>query len=192
MKIILGIPTANRAEAAALYWEAFGEKLGLVLGPKHRALKFIASVLRADHGICAIDGDGHLLGVVGFKTSKGALVNGSFKDLRNAYGWVGAAARLTMLASLEREIENARFVMDGLFVAPDARNLGVGTALLGAISAEARRRGYAQVRLDVIDSNTRAKALYLKEGFKELGTTKLGLLQFAFNFRAATTMVRDV
>jgi len=192
MKIILGIPTANRAEAAALYWEAFGEKLGFVLGPKHRALKFITSVLRADHGICAVDDDGHLLGVVGFKTSKGALVNGSFKDLQSAYGWVGATIRLAMLASLERDIENARFVMDGLFVAPAARNQGVGTALLDAISAEARRRGYAQVRLDVIDSNPRARALYLKEGFKELGTSKLGVLRFAFNFRAATTMVRDV
>ncbi|MFT6944766.1 MAG: hypothetical protein ACJAUW_001343, partial [Yoonia sp.] len=40
--------------------------------------------------------------------------------------------------------------------------------------------------------NPRAKALYLKEGFKELRTTKLGLLRFAFNFHAATTMVRDV
>jgi len=79
-----------------------------------------------------------------------------------------------------------------LFVAPAARNQGVGTALLDAISAEARRRGYAQVRLDVIDSNPRARALYLKEGFKELGTSKLGVLRFAFNFRAATTMVRDV
>ena len=192
MKIILGIPTANRAEAAALYWEAFGQKLGFVLGPKHRALQFITSVLRTDHGICAVDDDGHLLGVVGFKTSKGALVNGSFKDLQSAYGWVGATIRLAMLASLERDIENARFVMDGLFVAPAARNQGVGTALLDAISAEARRRGYAQVRLDVIDSNPRARALYLKEGFKELGTSKLGVLRFAFNFRAATTMVRDV
>ena len=173
MKIILGIPTANRAEAAALYWEAFGQKLGFVLGPKHRALQFITSVLRTDHGICAVDDDGHLLGVVGFKTSKGALVNGSFKDLQSAYGWVGATIRLAMLASLER-------------------NQGVGTALLDAISAEARRRGYAQVRLDVIDSNPRARALYLKEGFKELGTSKLGVLRFAFNFRAATTMVRDV
>jgi ribosomal protein S18 acetylase RimI-like enzyme len=192
MKINLGIPVANRAEAAALYWDAFGEKLGLVLGPKHHALKFITSVLRADHGICAIDDAGYLLGVVGFKTSNGALVNGSFKDLRNAYGWVGAAVRFALLASLEHEIENARFVMDGLFVAPDARNQGVGTALLVAISAEAKRRGYAQVRLDVIDTNPRAKALYLKEGFKELRTTKLGLLRFAFNFHAATTMVRDV
>ncbi len=192
MNIHVGIPAANCAEAAALYWEAFGEKLGFVLGPKHRAVQFVTSVIRADHGICAIADDGQLLGVVGFKTSQGALVNGNFQDLRRAYGWIGAAIRFGLLTSLERDTENVRFLMDGLFVAPDARNKGVGTALLDAVSAEAKRRGYAQVRLDVVDTNPRAKALYLSKGFKVLKTTQLGLLRFAFGFHAATTMVRDV
>ena len=72
MRITTGIPEANRPEAAALYWEAFGEKLGFVLGPKYRALIFIGSVLRGDHGISAHDDDGRLLGVAGFKTAQGA------------------------------------------------------------------------------------------------------------------------
>lgn len=192
MKITVGIPHKNRAEAAALYWEAFGEKLGFVLGPKYRALIFITSVLRADHGICAHDDKGRLLGVAGFKTSKGALVGGDFTDLRRVYGWVGAAIRIMLLAALERDTENERFLMDGLYVAQEARGQGVGTALLDAISAEAKRRGYTQVRLDVIDTNPRAKALYLHEGFVEVKTQKLGLMRHVFGFSAATTMVRDV
>ena len=192
MKVITGIPDANRAEAAALYWEAFGEKLYFTMGPKYRALSFITRVLRADHGICAFDDTGRLLGVAGFKTAHGALVGGDFKDLRKIYGWVGAGIRILLLAALERDSENERFLMDGIFVAEEARGQGVGTALLKAVYAEAKLRGYHQVRLDVIDTNPRARALYLHEGFKEVDTRSIGILRHIFGFNAATTMVRDV
>ena len=75
MKVTTGIPDANRAEAAALYWDAFGEKLGFTLGPKYRALIFITQVLRSDHGICAFGDDGRLLGVAGFKTKHLSLIH---------------------------------------------------------------------------------------------------------------------
>ncbi len=192
MKITVGIPDANRGEAAALYWEAFGEKLGFVMGPKYRALTFITAVLRSDHGICAHSDDGRLLGVAGFKTVHGALVGGEFRDMRRVYGWVGASIRVLLLAVLERDTENERFLMDGIFVAQEARGQGVGTALLDAIAAEAKKRGYKQVRLDVIDTNPRARALYLHEGFVEVETRQMGIMRHVFGFNAATTMVRDV
>ncbi|MGJ8587761.1 MAG: GNAT family N-acetyltransferase [Yoonia sp.] len=192
MKITVGIPEKDREEAAALYWDAFGEKLGFTMGPKYQAMMFVRSVLRPDHGICAHDDDGRLLGIAGFKTSKGALVGGDFNDLRRVYGWVSAAIRCSLLSLLERDTENERFLMDGLFVAPEARGMGVGTALLDAIVDEARRRGYDQVRLDVVDTNPRAKALYRHVGFKEIKTVKIGLLKHIFGFSASTTMVRDV
>ena len=192
MKITTGIPPENRDEAAALYWEAFGEKLGLILGPKDRALAFVNSVLRPDHGICAHDETGQLLGIAGFKTAKGALVGGEFRDLVRIYGWISAFVRSLLLAALERDVENERFLMDGIFVAKAARGQGVGTALLDAVAAEAKSRGYTQVRLDVVDTNPRAKALYRHVGFKEVKTVKTGLFKYIVRFGAATTMVRDL
>lgn len=192
MKISTGIPDHNKAEAAALYWQAFGEKLGFVMGPKYRAMQFIMRVMRSDHGICAHADDGRLLGVAGFKTAQGALVGGTFTDMRKVYGWVSASLRALLIATLERDVENKRFLMDGIFVAADARGQGVGTALLRELYAEAKRRGYQQVRLDVIDTNPRARALYLQEGFEEIETRQVGILRHIFHFNAATTMVRDV
>ena len=192
MKITVGIPPKDRDEAASLYWDAFGEKLGFTMGPKYQALMFVRSVLRPDHGICAHDENGRLLGIAGFKTAQGALVGGGFKDLRRVYGWTSAAIRFVLLATLERDTENERFLMDGLFVAPEARGSGVGTALLDAVADEARRRGYAQVRLDVVDTNPRAKALYRHVGFREVKTVRIGLLRHIFRFNASTAMVRDV
>ncbi|MEJ6396839.1 GNAT family N-acetyltransferase [Yoonia sp. 208BN28-4] len=192
MKIIAGIPEAHRARAVDLYWLAFGPKLRVPLGPQQKATAFVTRVLDPTHGICAIDDAGRLMGVVGFKTYRGALVGGGFADLRAIYGVFGATWRAALLSLLERDTENVRFLMDGIFVAPEARGRGVGTALLHAIYDEARKRGFHHIRLDVISTNPRARALYEREGFVATHTARLGMLRHVFGFDAATTMVRKL
>jgi len=187
-----GIYPEDRPKVATLYWEAFGAKLGRVMRPTPLALEFIENVLDDDHAICAHDTDGTLLGVVGFRTIDGALVDGGFHDLIHVYGVFGAMWRAAMLSLLERDIENKRFLMDGIFVAKEARGKGVGTALLKAIITEANRRGYQEVRLDVIDTNPRARALYERMGFKPAGTYHMGPLRYIYKFRSATTMVYSI
>ncbi|WP_458791508.1 GNAT family N-acetyltransferase [Yoonia sp. MH D7] len=187
-----GIAPEDRAKVAALYWEAFGTKLGRVMRPEWKARAFIEQVLDTDHAICAHDTHGTLLGVAGFKTYEGALVDGTLRELAQHYGWVGATWRIALLSLLERDTENKRFLMDGIFVDEAARGKGVGSALLRAIIAEGRRRGYAEVRLDVIDTNPRARALYERMGFVAKDTHSLGPLRHLFGFSAATTMVREV
>ena len=81
MIISLGFTDTERAQVAAMYWAAFGVKLGAVMGPDKRALAFITDVLDPTHAICARDHAGTLLGVAGFKTHKGALVVGGWSDM---------------------------------------------------------------------------------------------------------------
>lgn len=190
MRIARGFAETERAAIAALYWEAFGQKLGRTLGPGRKALPFVAAVLNPSHAICARDADGTLLGVAGFKTVDGALVGGDFADLSRHYGLFGALWRILLLGLLERDSEDRRFLMDGIFVAPAARGRGVGSRLLEAIAQEAAERGYAEVRLDVVEGNDRARALYERRGFHAVGTQRLGPLAWVFRFRSATTMVR--
>ena len=192
MRIVHGFPPTLRPAVAALYWEAFGGKLGRALGPRGKALRFLEGVLSPDHAVCALDGDGALLGVAGFKTRDGALVGGDLRDMARVYGPVGALWRMGLLALLSRDTENARFLMDGLFVAAHARGQGVGTALLDAIAHEARARGFREVRLDVVDANPRARALYERHGYRAVATHSTGPLRWVFGFRAATTMVLRV
>ncbi len=185
-----GLPSHLRADAARLYWMAFGEKLGRVLGPDARAQRMLLRIIRADHAIVALR-DGRLLGLVGFKTPKGAFAGGGFADLWAIYG-IGAIWRGAALWLLSREVDNDRFLLDGLCVDPVARGQGVGTALLDAISVEAQARGYGAVRLDVVDTNPRARALYEREGFRELHTTDMGPLRHLFGFSRSTAMERVV
>lgn len=187
-----GLPTSLKADAAALYWQAFGGKLGRVMGPDVRALAFLQRVIRADHVYVALDDRGRLLGLAGFKTPDGAFAGGGWADMRAIYGVGGVLWRAPLLALLSREVDNDRFLLDGICVAPAARGLGVGSALMAAIEDEARMRGYAYVRLDVIDSNWRARALYQRLGYAAVNTVPLGLLRHVFGFNAAVTMVKPL
>lgn len=188
----IGLPPHLRAEAVDLYWQAFGGKLGRVMGPERLALRFLTRVLRADHAIVALDAKGALLGMAGFKTPAGSFAGGEMADVLAIYGKLGAAWRLPLLWMLGHEVDNDRFLLDGICVARGARGQGIGSALMRAIETEAVARGYEQVRLDVIDSNWRARALYLRLGYTVEKTGDIGLLRFAFGFRSATTMVKPL
>lgn len=192
LRIVLGFPDRDRPTVAALYWEAFGPKLGRALGPRDLALDFIETCLMPDHALCARASDGSLLGVAGFKTPAGGLVAGGFPAMARVYGLPGAAWRMALLGLLRADVENRRFLIDGIFVAPHARGRGVGTALIEAIAAEGARRGYGEIRLEVIDENTRARALYERRGFTAIGRQQMGPLRLIFGFRSATTMVRRI
>ncbi len=184
------LPPDRRAEVARLYWQAFGGKLGRILGPEPRAMAFLLRAIRDDHCLLAVAPDGQVLGVAGYKTRQGSFAGGSVDDLHAVYGRFGTAWRLALLRLLQRDVEHARFLMDGLCVLPEARGQGVGRALLAAICDEAAARGYAEVRLDVVDTNDRARALYEREGFRPVATEGIGPLRYVFGFASATTMIR--
>lgn len=186
-----GLPREQRRAAAELYWQAFGGKLGRVLGPEHLALIYLERVIREDHVFVALLDD-RLVGLAGFKTAEGSFAGGTLDDLRAVYGRAGSLWRSALLRLLGRDLDNARFLMDGVCVAREARGQGIGSRLIDAICTEARRRGYAEVRLDVIDSNWRAKALYERLGFAVAGEQRLGPLRHIFGFHSATMMVRRI
>jgi [ribosomal protein S18]-alanine N-acetyltransferase len=56
-----------------------------------------------------------------------------------------------------------------LAVNPARWGEGVGTALLMALIDEAEKRGYQEVLLEVREDNPRARRLYLRHGFTEVG-----------------------
>lgn len=191
-RLQLGLPPDLRAGAAQLYWQAFGSKLGLVLGPRARALRYLDRVMRPDHVIIALSEDNRLLGLAGFKTPSGSFAAGGARDMAAVYGRFGALWRHQLLSWLADEVDNENFLLDGLCVAEECRGAGVGSALMGAIAAEAALRGYYGVRLEVIDSNQRAQALYQRLGYFETRRHGIGLLRFVFGFRAAVTMIRPL
>lgn len=191
-KIAYGFSDAQKLKVAKLYWSAFGPKLWRVMQPETRALAYIASSLSPEHAFTAINEHGEILGVAGFRSSNGGLVGGTRSDLSRSYGVFGGWMRSRILALLEMDSDDQNFIVDGLCVDRTARGQGIGTALLLALRDEARQRGYHSMRLDVVEGNTRARALYERIGFQETGELDLGLRRFFFGYRKAAIMVWEI
>lgn len=187
--ITKGFTPHERQQIAALYWEAFGAKLHYVLGPRPKALRFITDQLSSDFALVARGTESGILGVAGFKTAEGALIGGELSDLARVYGWLSTLWRGPLLGMVERDVAADVLLMDGICVSAEARGLGLGTALLRAIKDEATAQGLSSVRLDVIDTNPRARALYEREGFKEIGQENLGPLSHVFGFKSSIKML---
>lgn len=142
--------------------------------------------------ISAVSLDGRFLGVAGFKTPDGAFVGGGLREMAKTYGWLGGIARAFLIGILERDCVDGTLLMDGIFLRPEARRLGLGSALLDAIERRAVAEGLRHVRLDVIDKNLRARALYARRGFEATSNVSLGALEPIFGFRSATAMIKTV
>lgn len=182
------LPRGHEAEAAALYWEAFGGKLGKLLGPDDKGRQFFAKTVNPDAVIAAIDKTGRLLGIAAHKAGTNGFSTATTADLFRHYG-LGALWRLIPLAMLERDAPKGTLQMDGICVAETTRGQGVGSALFGALFEYARQNGFTHVTLDVIDTNPRAKALYERLGFNATGEETTGPLKPLLGFNSATKMV---
>jgi GNAT superfamily N-acetyltransferase len=183
-----GLRADHRDAAAALFWEAFKGKLMPVMKPEAKALAFLRRAIDPSHAISAVSERGDLLGIVGFKTTEGGFVGGGLSEMSKVYGPVGGFWRGLLLSVLERPVEAGTLLMDGIFVSASARGQGVGTMLLDAVRVKAIEFGLARIRLDVIDSNPRARALYERRGFVAQDTSETGLFRHVFGFRASTRM----
>jgi ribosomal protein S18 acetylase RimI-like enzyme len=187
-----GIPDQAEPQVAALYWEAFGRKLGPALGPAEQAVEFLAARLNPDRVVTALDGAGQVVGVAGYQLAGRGLSGATARDVCSAYGPLRALPRLAVLGLLGRKAAAGELVMDGICVAAEHRGSGIGSRLLGEIAAVAEENGCTRIRLDVIDGNPRARALYERRGFTAVRTERTPFLRKLLGFGAVTTMHRAV
>ncbi|MFC8194138.1 GNAT family N-acetyltransferase [Streptomyces sp. NPDC057298] len=186
-----GVPEGSEARVAALYWEAFGRKLGTALNPPDTARAFLATHLHHDRGVVAVI-DGEVAGVAGYQLGERGLLGGGARDVLSTYGAWRGLGRLALLALMERQPAKGELVMDGIAVAPGHRGAGIGSLLLREVAAIAAEHSCRRVRLDVIDVNPRARALYERHGFVAVHTEQTPYLRRLMGFGAVTTMHRAI
>ncbi|MDL5199265.1 GNAT family N-acetyltransferase [Streptomyces sp. ALI-76-A] len=186
-----GVPAGAERRAAELYWEAFGRKLGPALNPPDKAVPFLAAHLNADRAVCALL-DGRLVGLAGYQLGGRALTGGSASAVLRAYGHLRGLPRLLLLALFERHPAPGQLVMDGIAVDRGVRGRGLGSLLIEEVAAVAAERDCREIRLDVIDTNPRARALYERRGFTAVRTESTPWLRGLLGFGAVTTMRRPV
>ena len=185
-----GLISTEHKAAAALYWQAFGGKLGRVMGPEPLALNFVERVIAPGFALGARDRFGALVGVIGFRTQHGSFVGGGWPDLRACYGPVGGAWRAGCLRLLAHDLPPGTMMVDGIAVHRDARGQGVGTALIEELTRLAQSLGYRALCLEVVDENLRARALYERLGFAPIGVRRSMLTRMAFTFHRVHILSR--
>lgn len=166
-----GLPDDLRDQAVDIFEDAFGSKMRMAVGDTEKRKAFMHQTYVAGNIIIARRG-GTLLGMSGLSTKgapyAGGLMGGSwdFRPYRELLGWWGAIWAVWGNRMADHRPKADEVYIDGIAVSPEARGLGIGTRLLDEATAIARANGKRYVRLDVIDTNPRAQALYERIGYK--------------------------
>lgn len=185
----IGIPAALRGAAVALYDEAFAPKLGVAVPDPHKRRVILAGSIALPFAVSALAGE-NLAGLAGFHTRHGSLTGGmGVRPLFRQLGLWGGLRATAVFSLFLRKPEEGELLMDGIAVRGDMRGRGIGTHLLDRLKRYARENGYSSVRLDVIDTNSRARRLYERHGFLATRTESFHYLRHILGFGAATTMV---
>jgi ribosomal protein S18 acetylase RimI-like enzyme len=184
------LPESARTAAAELYWDAFGRLLRPVLGTSPQAIAVLADGIDPRRAIVAMDGD-QLVGVIGLHYKEHAFTHLSARSLLRHYGLRGVP-RLAPLVLFNGRPDRDEMRLDGLAVRADRRSQGIGSQLLREAARRAGILGIDVIRLEVVDTNPRARALYEREGYVAVRTERTPYLRRAMGFGEVTTMERRV
>lgn len=192
--ICKGIQAKDRSRAAHLYSEAFQRKFAYLIGSKEKVAKLLELGINIEYCFGAYEGD-KLIGILGYHYGKQALIDLKVKDFIKVFGPIKGVLKACLAGIMfYRKVDNgSQLLMDGIAVASESRGKGCGTALFDAFISFAKSDKYQSIKLDVIDENQKAKALYMRLGFRE---TKKSSVPFPISkligVTGTTTMVKKI
>jgi ribosomal protein S18 acetylase RimI-like enzyme len=190
IRIERGLPEALRTPATHLYYEAFSAKMTPIMD-EESALAVFPGMINADQAIIALR-DGEIVGMANLESDAGPAFHLRLSEFRRAFGLLKGFYRYLLFKFLTDAAPAGEVLVESLCVAAKARGQGVGTLLLEAVFAHARQHGYPTVRLEVVDTNPRARRLYERMGFRALRTRCYPFTGRWMGFSASTTMTREI
>ncbi len=183
-----GLPQTSSDKAAELYELAFGIKIARAIPEQSDRVALLNTGFNSDFAITAFHRE-RLVGLAGFHTNAGSLTSGiTAAAIIRRLGLMHGLRACFILALYERKPKSGELVMDGIAVLPEYRGHGIGTKLLTGIVSHASDHGYKTTRLDVIDSNPKARALYERFGFKVIREETYPFLKPVLGFGGSATM----
>lgn len=179
---------SNKRQVSKLYENAFGAKFSAAIKNKQQRIQMLAKSFVPEFSFVA-QIDDQIIGLAGFQTPEGSLTGGmTLKGLLSELGIIRGIWAALVFSLFERKAKPEELVMDGIVVDENHRSQGVGGLLLDSILEYAKANDFETVRLDVIDSNPRAKKLYENKGFVATETDYFPYLKWLIGFSGSTTM----
>lgn len=133
--------------------------------------------------------DGRVLGVAGLDYGSRHFMRLRWQALRREFGVPGSLGRwiFSWMSTLQPQGRKTMRIAV-IAAAAEARGRGVGTALLENIFTFARAQGFTRLRLEVVNTNPRARALYERQGFQALFYFPTGIITRRGGFTGFTMM----
>lgn len=193
IEITHSIHEKHRISAGKIYYEAFRSKLQPLVGKPVETRQTLAAGFNLDMAIGAL-ADGELLGLAGLHSADGIFSRVKMSDcweklgpMRGLYAWTvlnlfGAGAKFP-----PGDLRIAAIAVD-----EKARGKGLGSRLLETVFDKARRQGFKAVRLEVVDTNPRAKKLYENLGFGVVETHTYPITSGWLGFSKDYVMVKTL
>jgi ribosomal protein S18 acetylase RimI-like enzyme len=169
--IQVGISENQKTKAAEIIYEAIGDKLRHIFGPKEKGIPFLSEYLCDERLVVALD-NGTLAGVSGLQYKGKTFIDISFWQMLRELKW-GIFKFLFVELAYFSGVKPDEIVVEALAVDSTMRGKGIGDALLTSIIDFARSNQYKTISLFVVDTNKRAKAFYEKTGFTEKKMRKM-------------------
>jgi len=192
IEITKGWNPERSLSVARLYEEAFGAKFYRAIPDKQKRIDALSRSFVPEYSFVALSNQ-EIVGLAGFKEASGSLTGGlDAHSLTKELGIFRGLWACLVLSLFERTPAGNELVMDGIAVNSSCRGLGIGSRLLDALIEHASQKGFGSVRLDVIDTNPRARKLYESKGFKAIKTESFPWLRWLIGFSGATTMTLDL
>ncbi|MDO6688089.1 MULTISPECIES: GNAT family N-acetyltransferase [unclassified Agarivorans] len=177
-----------RAAVAELYDQAFGQKFALAINQQSVRVRVLAEAFKPEYSFVVMHQQ-KVVAVAGFQTPQGSFTSGiAWAGLSRILGSIKGLWAAAVFSLFERKASAKTLVMDGIVVAEEYRGLGLGSMLLDKMVEHATELGFERVRLDVIDSNPRAKKLYLAKGFKIVSSDYYPYLKWLLGFSGSSTL----
>ena len=191
IEIRLGLPDDLRVQAACIYYDAFCRKLRPICRSRENAIAALLDSFDSQRAILALRGC-QLVGMAGIQHQQRPFMNHRFSWYVDRFGWLEGRIRYAIVHLDARPYSAGELLMDGLAVDKDLRGQGIGSLLLGAVIGFARAHGYGTVRLDVVNTNVKARRLYGRTGFAPTATHYYPYLLPFLGFWAVTTMIYTI
>ena len=170
-----GFPSDQNAVAAQLYADAFQRKFVKLLGSKAKIAELFELGIDPEFCFVAIDENENVVGLLGFKIGKEQLITLKLEVFQQVFGKLSGWVRSLAISTIfHRKPESSdQLLMDGVAVSALFRGNGIGSRLFAELIAFAKENNFKSVRLDVIDENPRAQALYKSIGFTPIKHKKV-------------------
>jgi ribosomal protein S18 acetylase RimI-like enzyme len=191
IEILTTLPEFYRSRAEEIYYEAFRGKLQPLVGRPAETQCLLSAGFDLQMALGALV-DGELLGLAGLHSREGLFSRAFWNDslrylglVRGLFAW----AVLNLFAA-GASCPPGHLRIAALAVAAPVRGQGLGSRLLEAVFEKARREGFSAVRLEVVDTNTRARQLYERLGFRVVATHRYPISPNWLGFSKDYVMVK--